>query len=505
LEDYTSLPQGLRIRTAVIIKPLEKAQVEMYLKRQGKSMMGVRTLLKDDPSLEDLLSTPLMLAVMTLTYKNRSVASLRKKETIEERRRTIWNEYIDQMLSRRISVTEEQRKSIKSHLLWLAKVLKDERTAVFYIEELQPTSLDKRWAALYISVLSIISGVFAMLSSYIFTMLMYLASSKDRSPKDMVEELIYSVFIGFSVAVGAYAGNAMRFANMNINRPRRNVVIGFIVALMCAMYMYCQVLLDTECTNCATYYSIRTALISLPVLLLVFYVCRFLRISLRVGVGTGIAVGISEIARQGLSLWQGSLETGLTFGIIAGLVAEMASIIIAVEVLHWNWKTGLALGISVGLLYSALAWHDDNLVRIFQVFIGYSVTFGLIGGLMSHKMEEKRKPNQGIRQSGGNALVGLGIGILVWFLLKLSTNTGLESRSPVIIGLMWMLRGGLFAFMQHFTLRLLMYFSGTIPRGYVLFLEKTVECLLLKRSGNGYMFIHQLLQEHFQRERESER
>lgn len=50
---------------------------------------------------------------------------------------------------------------------------------------------------------------------------------------------------------------------------------------------------------------------------------------------------------------------------------------------------------------------------------------------------------------------------------------------------------------KHFSLRLVLYFTGKIPWNYARFLDYATERTILQRVGGGYRFIHRLLQEHF--------
>ena len=50
---------------------------------------------------------------------------------------------------------------------------------------------------------------------------------------------------------------------------------------------------------------------------------------------------------------------------------------------------------------------------------------------------------------------------------------------------------------QHFSLRIVLWFSGYIPWNYARFLDYATNRLFLQRVGGEYRFIHRLLQEHF--------
>jgi hypothetical protein len=53
------------------------------------------------------------------------------------------------------------------------------------------------------------------------------------------------------------------------------------------------------------------------------------------------------------------------------------------------------------------------------------------------------------------------------------------------------------AFIQHFTLRLILHRTGQLPWHLVPFLNYCVDRIFLRRVGGGYIFIHRYLLEYF--------
>lgn len=58
----------LTLHHAVLVQPLSRGQVEMYLAHSGKSVTGLRTALQMHAVLQELATTPLMLSILILTY-----------------------------------------------------------------------------------------------------------------------------------------------------------------------------------------------------------------------------------------------------------------------------------------------------------------------------------------------------------------------------------------------------------------------------------------------------
>jgi hypothetical protein len=126
-----------------------------------------------------------------------------------------------------------------------------------------------------------------------------------------------------------------------------------------------------------------------------------------------------------------------------------------------------------------------------------------MGGLRSEEIETTVRPNQGIWQSGKNALL---VTPLV-FLASLPIGWGFNSLNEVqsnfglMLGLLLGLNFGLIfggrAFIQHFILRSILYRHHYLPWHYARFLDYAAERVFLRKVGGGYIFVHRLLLEHF--------
>ena len=77
--------------------------------------------------------------------------------------------------------------------------------------------------------------------------------------------------------------------------------------------------------------------------------------------------------------------------------------------------------------------------------------------------------------------------LIGWFIFGLS------------LGLIFGLKYGGVAVIQHFALRSLLYKKGRIPWNYARFLDYASERIFLQKVGGGYIFVHRMLLEHFAR------
>ncbi|MEC4816740.1 MAG: hypothetical protein SAK29_26250, partial [Scytonema sp. PMC 1069.18] len=105
-------------------------------------------------------------------------------------------------------------------------------------------------------------------------------------------------------------------------------------------------------------------------------------------------------------------------------------------------------------------------------------------------IETEISQNRSIYKSIKNAiLIGIISGLIVGIISGL--NRGL------IFGLIFCLISGGSTYIQHYTLRFVLYYNGSTPLDYVQFLEYATMSRLLQRISGRYRFIHTLLQEHF--------
>jgi hypothetical protein len=72
-----------------------------------------------------------------------------------------------------------------------------------------------------------------------------------------------------------------------------------------------------------------------------------------------------------------------------------------------------------------------------------------------------------------------------------------------ILGLIFGLKYGEAARVQHFTLRQILHRKNRMPWNYAKFLDFAADRLLMKKIGGGYIFFHRMLLEHFAQKAEA--
>ncbi|MEM9540971.1 MAG: protein kinase [Cyanobacteria bacterium P01_E01_bin.42] len=224
-----------------------------------------------------------------------------------------------------------------------------------------------------------------------------------------------------------------------------------------------------------------------------------LNLTLTRGIGNAIAV---------------SLILGLCGGIIVGSIfGFVIPNIEPVEMVKWSStkaKDALVPGMRIGIIVSIVSlfayfcfgwfldWNRYFIEGCLYVIsgLGTGVVFILLRGLMGGGIQKRTIPNQGIWQSAKNMAFFALIGVL-----SLSPLAGLLDL-PLLFGAIFGLVFGMaspagIACLQHFILRILLYFDRAIPWNYARFLDYATQLIFMQKVGGGYIFIHRLLLEHF--------
>jgi len=74
--DYLAQTTRVQLHTAVEVQPLTLEQIDAYLASTDESLAVLRTAVHEDPIMQELTTTPLMLSVLVLAYQGKSVEDL---------------------------------------------------------------------------------------------------------------------------------------------------------------------------------------------------------------------------------------------------------------------------------------------------------------------------------------------------------------------------------------------------------------------------------------------
>ncbi|MHC1574848.1 MAG: NACHT domain-containing protein [Candidatus Methanogasteraceae archaeon] len=162
IEEYEALTTRLDLEGAVSLQPLTKEQIDDYLDRIGQELASLRAALENDPILYELAQSPLMLSIMTLAYHGMSVDELEPLETVDARRKHIFDNYVERMFKPRAQRTfsdypktdstpdwkQDGKRFSKEEaihwLSWLAKRMSEHGQTIFMVERMQSDWLPTR-------------------------------------------------------------------------------------------------------------------------------------------------------------------------------------------------------------------------------------------------------------------------------------------------------------------------------------------------------------------------
>ncbi|NEQ53152.1 MAG: NACHT domain-containing protein [Leptolyngbya sp. SIO3F4] len=164
-KDYENLAMRLQVQEAIYIKPLTSEQVDEYLDRAGERLKSVKSLLSEDSTLQDLVKSPLMLNIVSLSYQDTSLEALQQINP-SERYQHLLKAYINQMFHQhRANNDKFPREKVILWLSSLARKMKQESQSIFLIEEIQPSWLEtKRQLIIYRCSLLLVSGLIGCFS-----------------------------------------------------------------------------------------------------------------------------------------------------------------------------------------------------------------------------------------------------------------------------------------------------------------------------------------------------
>jgi hypothetical protein len=146
LNEYRWLPKRLKLNGAISLEPLSSEEVSNYLAGGGSKLAALREAVGNDPRLQELAQTPLMLSIMSLAYQGAGGNELAtQKGASEDRRKQIFGLYVEQMFQRKGTASLAFPKEKIIHWLsWLAGKMREHSQSVFLVEGLRPSWLGAR-------------------------------------------------------------------------------------------------------------------------------------------------------------------------------------------------------------------------------------------------------------------------------------------------------------------------------------------------------------------------
>ncbi|MBA2396824.1 MAG: NACHT domain-containing protein [Ktedonobacteraceae bacterium] len=134
--DYDSLREKLVLGMAIVVQPLTFQQIDYYISKSSKDLATMRIALQTDPSLQEIVSTPLMLSILAYSLQGMSQEDVKMLQSSHS---VVLEQYVERLLRKEAKqhsrYTPEQT---KQWLSWLAWQMVQQNQTEFYIERMQP-------------------------------------------------------------------------------------------------------------------------------------------------------------------------------------------------------------------------------------------------------------------------------------------------------------------------------------------------------------------------------
>jgi hypothetical protein len=191
---------------------------------------------------------------------------------------------------------------------------------------------------------------------------------------------------------------------------------------------------------------------------------------------------------------------GLLIGPILGFLFGLKKIIEPLMGYSWSFSAGriqIGWGVAFGLLFGLLLWASSGKMISLVIGIANGFLLGLgLGGYGATK--QLQHPDQGVHIAAKNGIIISIIGgVMFGLIIGINSGPKLGFAGGIFIGVISGIASGLGTVIQHYTLRLVLWWNRHIPLNYAHFLDYCVERIFLRRVGGGYIFIHRYLMEYF--------
>lgn len=555
--EYVAAPEQLNLQSAVVVLPLNKAQVETTLTQGGEALAALRAIYERNTALQELATTPLMLNLLILTYQGLQLRQLPTKEDVLQQQ--LLANYVQRMIESKGRYLSQQT---YSWLHWLAREMSLHQQTVFILEQLQPDWLPQQIRTRYHKSIRLIGApLFGLIGALTLAGIgiptgTFLGALIHSSINGVIGGLLGTVIGGLLLGLMGWLvfgqGGTIKLAEKmawSWKEARRGLFVGLLIGLLPSSYgvlvggylrgssvlLVCALGAGVLCGLFigGIFFQLRDGLQLFQHEGYLGSLKRGLFIGMLVGGLVGPLIGLLEVHFMGLTLIEGllcGLLSGLAGGVVGGVVDGFSNTQIKERVqpslrqeyrrsvrnrLVFGSITGLLFGLAFELVLAVVvdqAGRGELYKGLLFALIG-GLSAGFIGGMLSgfstpRRLDDHSRilPHEGYRRSIRYALIsggivalvaGLTIGIGGGLVLGIGFGLPIGIGEGLVLGLGF---GGLFglnAVIQHDTLRFWLWHAKLFPWNMVNFLEDARTRHLLVRVGGSYRFIHQLLLDYF--------
>jgi serine/threonine protein kinase len=437
--------ERLALQRAVIVQPLNGAQIEGYLRAAGPSFAGIQTILHQEQALQELATTPLMLSVLLLTYRGASPRDIAKPEAGLEQQ--VWTDYVARQVAEKGNNTHYPLERTQAFLSRLAQQMRQHQQTIFYAEYLHTDWLafDQQRTVMWLT-----ARLPAMVIGMCVSLLVSLAVGGNANLMLLLQMGLLGGFVGGALSQQT-AHVTSRLSNRMLAHLRNAILLGLLLAISCDLapgsthllsnwlrvgsilslgsglsFWIFQELLrqrsDTPVSNGSLRPSLQGRLIAwfttiaAPHLWLAAAV-----LGAGVGLSYRLSLGLNVRLIYGLSV---SVTVVLIRVILAGSIGPLRF----AERIHWTWRgllqpehvrTSLIVSGALFLSFGLGFWLDNGLnsglinglsfglINGLGTGLGYWALLGLYQGMKQEHLEDQDRQqfNQGIRRSLRNGLL----------------------------------------------------------------------------------------------------
>ncbi len=471
-EAYESLSQKLKLDRAIMLRPLTTARIYTYLDAEG--LNPLKSLLQNHAPLRELARTPLMLNMMMITFSDLFTLAQTTEKEIDQFRLSLLRSYISTMFSRRPQKKYVSQQSIY-WLSWLAQNMSQHAQHLFLIEHLQPSWLSTSFQQfIYFFLTRIMAG---LVIGFALSLGIYPSASPSIDPP----WLVLPIWLILGVMGGSLIGLIDWF---HAHRSRQKFIylagIGLIGGAIGGLFGWA---------------------IGWPIGELSKIVAGPNANNLLGGIITGSrGTPVGMLINQTVGGLMGATFSSLIFMLVFGLRGLGRQITNDIQIqigFTWSWRSvtkGALAGVSFGILLGLL------LGSRFGLMIGTitSIITSIFSGYRGRLAENESSPQTILWLSTRNALVnGIILGTALGFVITFIGDVTLGITYGVSLGLLAVFWYGGLDVLQHFLLRFILWQSGLIDWKLNSFLDYSVKRIFMRKVGNGYIFIHRILQDYF--------
>jgi serine/threonine protein kinase len=477
LTEYLLYPPRVLLHSAIVVQPLTSQQIEQYLRSTGENYDALYQILRNDRTLQQLMTTPLMLNTIASAYLDRPPEDLLKMHRPEERYQKIFSTYVEQRLRRYQATASSLPQQLISWLAYLAMQMQRHNQTVFYLELMQPDWIENiQWKRFYRWFAVLLPGAFiGALVGILCNVLFFHAGSIGSIYIDAV----YGIVMGYMLS-GRRTGDsslegqpALPESSKKSFLKREHIKTVLFVGLTT---FFCLGISKTWLAGLVN--GLALGLLSLP--LSIFFQNNrkakpqskttsnshaqpgSKRLSLehvRNGVLAGMACGLTSVLTLLVNpdptgdsfsfllilFIRDSLRNALLGTLLSLLLVNNDGIIHRTEVISWSWKwfwrsirgqknivQDLLMGIAIGVIFASKQLFQGNFNNVLSagvstgllVTIGFRLTYALLQGISSRNLDNQHRyvANEGIRRSLYHGLMGGVIGMFLTVIFTIITS-----------------------------------------------------------------------------------